>query len=569
MAEQRGLQVGAYRDRTSTAQELQVWRVELIRRILRILVFVGGVTVLAGSYYRLAQGNWNIVIVFVMAYGGLLFITYNKGLQYRGRVWGIMGLLLALTLQDFIIEGRTGGGRLFLLVFVFTAALFLGERQGIDALVLSLGINIIFAILYVTGAISPQNVPTDSTELSGWISSILILALLSAFLVASINYLVPRLIVAMSESGHLARELTDYQGRLEDLVAQQEIDLSRRGMQLQTAAQVAREAAAFQDLDQVLEYTVHLISDRFNFYHAGIYLIDAERDAVVLRAASSAGGQVLLVRGHTIKLGAAGIVAYAATRGEPHMALDVGEDAAFVYNEDLPDTRSEIALPLQSRESIIGVLDVQSTKSGAFNEDDVLILRTLADQVALVISNSCLVRETESQLEAERQTYHDMSRRSWLDVASSLVSSGYQRNQRGVAPVTEALHPRMMQAITTSAVTLDEEQPVVSLPILVRGQVVGVIDARKPGDKGAWTQDELTLLETITTQLDTALDNAQLYQKSQLLANRERFTREIADRMRRAVDMDDLIRITVEEVATMLDAPVTFVQLIETLAVVE
>lgn len=597
MAEQQGgrprvrSQIGMYRDRTTTSQELQKWsvirkwRAKLIQRVLRILVIAGALTTLAGSYYRWSQGRYLSVAIFVFAYGYLLFITYSKRLKYAGQVWGLIILLVVLAGLDFFIDGRAGGARLFLMALIFTTAIFLGERGAIYALIFSGGLNAFFAYLYIDGVLVGH--PLDAADGGGWVSSIFVLLILGVFIVTSINYLIPRLLEAMTQSEYLARELTDYQGRLEDLVAQQEIDLSRRSTQLQTAAQVARESAnqssgASSELDQVLDRTVRLISERFGFYHAAIYLLettgaDAGGEIMVLHAVSSEGGQVLLARGHAIKLGGVGIVAYAATRGELRMASDV--DAAFVSanqssGEVLPNTRSEIALPLLAREGVIGVLDVQSTESGAFNADDVLILQTLADQIALVSSNAQLVLQVESQLEVERQTYQELSRKAWSEVVSSLAAPGYRRNQHGIVPVADELYPRMVRALNTAAAAVDEAStgvaggqggggPAVALPIFVRGQVIGVIDARKPSDEGPWTPDELALLETMTTQLDTVLDNAQLYQNSQLLANRERFTREIADRMRRAVDMEDLIRTTVEEMASVLSAPVTFVQLVE------
>jgi GAF domain-containing protein len=384
---------------------------------------------------------------------------------------------------------------------------------------------------------------------------------MSIFIVASVNYLIPRLIDAMSESGHLARELTDYQERLEDLIAQQEIDLSRRSARLQTAAQVAREVAGFEDLDRALDRTVQLISEQFGFYHAAIYLMDAGKDSLTLHAASSKGGQLLLTERHTLKLGGAGLVVYAATRGEPRIAADVTEDAAFVAHPALPDTCAEIAVPLLTREGIIGVLDVQADQPRAFAEDDVVVLRTLADHVALVISNAQLVRRLESRLESERQIYQQMERKDWAALVAALAAPGLVRNQQGLTPAPAELHPRMTLALQQVAPVADTTAQAVATPIKVRGQVVGVIDARKRAGAGEWTQDELLLLETLGEQLDTALDSARLYQNSQLLANRERFTREIADKMRRAVDMDDLIKTTVEEMAAVLNAPLTFVQL--------
>ncbi|HNT74976.1 MAG TPA: GAF domain-containing protein [Anaerolineae bacterium] len=559
-AEAEDLHIGLMRDRLSTGQDLQGWREELITRVLRVMCSIGGLLLLAGAIYRLTQQRFLDIVLFLSIYGILLFITLRRRLGYVTRVRVMMALAYGLALTDFLSDGRTGGARIFLLIFVFTAAVFLGERSAINALIVAAGTNVVFAIAFSSGFLTVSEVAT-STNLAAWGSGVLVMLGMGIFIVASINYLIPRLIAAMTESGHLARELTDYQDRLEDLVAQQEIDLSRRGARLQTAAQVAREVAGLGDLAQALARTVQLISEQFDFYHAAIYLLEVGEARLALRAASSRGGQLLLAEGYTLRLEEGGLVVHAAVHGEPRIAADVTEDAVFVYNPLLPNTRAEIALPLQGREGIIGVLDVQSDQPRAFTEDDVVVLRTLADHISLVISNAELLRRLEARLESERQIYQQMERRDWVALAAAMKAPGHVRNQQGIMPSAAELRPHMQQALQQVAPVADESSQAVALPIKVRGQIVGVIDARKRPGAGGWTQDELLLLETLGEQLDPALDSARLYQSSQLLANRERFTREIADKMRRAVDMDDLIRTTVEEMAAVLDAPLTFVQL--------
>ncbi len=121
--------------------------------------------------------------------------------------------------------------------------------------------------------------------------------------------------------------------------------LQRRAIQLQTAAEVSRDASAVRDLPELLNRIVTLIRDRFGFYHAGIFLLDDAQEYAVLQAASSEGGRRMLARGHRLTVGETGIVGYVTGTGEARIALDVGEDAAFFDNPDLPATRSEMALP--------------------------------------------------------------------------------------------------------------------------------------------------------------------------------------------------------------------------------
>jgi GAF domain-containing protein len=422
---------------------------------------------------------------------------------------------------------------------------------------------VIFALGFLVDFFTVSTTVSEK-DFVGWIAAILVLVIVDIFIGVSINYLIPGLIDSMSESGRLTRELTEYQSQLEDLVAQQELDLARRSAQLNAAAQVAREAAQVLELEQVLDNTVRLISERFGFYHAGIYLADELGEYAVLQAASSEGGQVMLTRGFQLKIGEQGIVGYVISKGEPRIALDVDSDGVFLNVPDLPHTRSEIALPLHTRDGVIGALDVQSEEPAAFVEEDVIVLQTLADQIALVISNAQLVRQTELRLETERQVFSLGDKSAWQDLLVDLEQKGFIRNEAGLSPAEDIWHSRMAEAARSGELAVShEENKAVTIPIKVRGQTIGVIDAKKPEDAGAWTQDELNLLQTFGAQLDPALDSAQLYEDTQLRASRERFTRELADKMRRASNMDALIRTTIEELTLIMDTSSVFVQLVD------
>ena len=176
-------------------------------------------------------------------------------------------------------------------------------------------------------------------------------------------------------------------------------ETQRRAVQLAVASEVARDAIATLDVDQLLDETVRLISERFGFYHAGVFLVDEEHEHAVLRAASSEGGRRMLARGHKLAVGKVGMVGYVTDTGEPRIALDVVEDAMHFVSPDLPETRSEMTLPLRVRGEVIGALDVQSTDEAAFTDEDVAVLQTMADQLANAIENARLFAEIEQTAE--------------------------------------------------------------------------------------------------------------------------------------------------------------------------
>ncbi len=346
-----------------------------------------------------------------------------------------------------------------------------------------------------------------------------------------------------------------YRG-LEERVAERTRELEQRSDELEAAAAVARAAAEIQDIDQLLDATVRLISQYFNFYHAGIFLLDEAGEYAVLQAASSEGGQRMLARGHKLQVGQVGIVGMAAGTREPRIALDVGEDPVYFNNPDLPNTRSEMALPLVVRGRVIGVLDVQSKKSGAFSDEDVSILQTMADQVALAITNARLFQESELAIRELRKRYGEQLRSAWEDRVSR-HSFAYHYTGVRVSPASEELVSTLADTPVTQAQIVQDAEGNQTLmaPIVMRDQLLGTIVLHKEAGVDLWTAEDLALVETTCDQIALALDNARLLDDTQSRAYRERMVGEISSRVRAsAVDIDAVLQTTIRELGQALGA---------------
>ncbi len=160
---------------------------------------------------------------------------------------------------------------------------------------------------------------------------------------------------------------------LKKRVEERTSELKKRATQLEAVSSVARTIASVQEIDTLLPAITRLVSQQFRFYHVGIFLLDQQRRNAVLSAANSPGGIQMLGRQHSLPLDSHSIVGYSALRGEPRLALDVGTDSVYFNNPDLPNTRSEMAIPLRVAGEVIGALDVQSTETNAFSQEDINI----------------------------------------------------------------------------------------------------------------------------------------------------------------------------------------------------
>lgn len=546
----------AARSNTSPATDIRTWQQELVRGVLRVLVAVGALAVISSSYNAYVEGEVALIPFYVGGYAALVLITFWKRTTYVFQVGTLLFLIYALGVLGLFEAGLSGDGRVFLLTLPMLAALFFGRRAGIGALVLVILTMSVFGWAFSTGALSiavEQQANSDNGV--AWLSGTVVLLMLGSLLVISLEYLLPRLAVALRNSRNLAQELEAHQDELEQQVQERTAGLASRNAQLEAAAQVAREAAEIQDIEQLLVQTTRLISNRFGFYHTGIFLIDDAGEYAVLRAASSEGGREMLARGHRLKVGATGIVGYVTEQGESRIALDVGEDATYFDNPDLPETRSEMALPLRVRGKIIGALDVQSKKPSVFTREDLTVLQTLADQIAVAIENAQLLAESEASLKAMRRAYGEVSREAWQELLSRETELSARYDPERILASEDTWYTWMERAIQEdrSITDTDGKDNVLAVPLKVRGQVIGVLDAHKPVDGKEWTSEQVELMEALSEQLGTALESARLYEDAQRRAVREQILSEISGRMRETLDIKRILQTTVSEVRESLD----------------
>ena len=319
-------------------------------------------------------------------------------------------------------------------------------------------------------------------------------------------------------------------------------ELEHRTDYLEATADVAREAASILDFNQLAREIVDLISERFDFYHAGLFLVDERGEWAVLEAASSPGGQRMLARGHRLRVGQEGIVGYVTGRGEARVALDVGEDAVYFDNPDMPETHSEMALPLMARGEIIGALDVQSKQTQAFSDEDIAVLQTMATQIALAISNARLFQQVQESLDAERRAYGQISREDWHRIIQSRSRLGYRYEQGSVIQLAES--PANEQG---------DNLPKLEIPIHVRDQKIGTIRAHKNNPNESWTDDENEMMTALARQMGDALESARLYQDTQRRAAREQALSELSTRFSRSLDIDAALQTAVRELGQLLD----------------
>jgi GAF domain-containing protein len=273
----------------------------------------------------------------------------------------------------------------------------------------------------------------------------------------------------------------------------------------------------------------------------------------VLQAANSTGGQNMLKRGHKLEVGGSGIVGYVAQAGIARISLDVGQDAVYFNNPDLPNTRSEMALPLKVRDRIVGVLDVQSEKPGAFTDNDANTLSILADQIAIALENARLFTQTQHMLSEAQALYRQNLQEGWKTFSHERDFIGYQQSLTSGKKLTQVVETdEIRQAMNRGEVLIFHADGVtqeasIIVPIKLRGQIIGNMKIKAPVKNRQWSNDEVNLAETISERLSIALENARLIQESQRQVIKEQRISEVTGKISASINLKNVLQTAVEE----------------------
>ena len=373
------------------------------------------------------------------------------------------------------------------------------------------------------------------------------------------------------ELGALATSFNKMAGELETLVHTLETkveerteDLQKQANYMRIAAEVARDATTSQDPDELLNRAAQLIMDRFNFYHTGIFLVDPDREYAVLRASPTEAGRKMLQQGHRLRLGQVGLVGFVAATGTPRIALDTGQDIAHFRNPLLPDTRSEVAIPLKLDDRVLGVLDVKSTQPEAFTQDDVATLQVMADQLALAIQRVELVSNLQRNLDELESTYKAFTGESWQKFRQQRdFKPGYLFDGLKLTPL-ESFPTKVQNALSRGRTTILPPQreldgATVVAPLKLREQVIGGLALRF--QTPTIDPDTIGLVEETAGRLAIALENARLYAETQNLVERERTVSEISSRITTSFNIENILRTAVMEIGKRMPDAEVVVQL--------
>jgi GAF domain-containing protein/HAMP domain-containing protein len=311
------------------------------------------------------------------------------------------------------------------------------------------------------------------------------------------------------EIGTLAQSFNAMTSQLREFIGTLEQRVSERTRELTLAAEVGRALSQERELDRLLRDAVERIQSSFDLYYTQIYLVGSGGETLELRSGTGTVGVQLIQRRHRLPLNSGSINGLAAIEKRPVVVADTTTSALFRPNPLLPDTRSELAMPLMAGDRVVGVLDMQSQQAGALSEEIVPAFDALAGQLAIAIENAALFIQTqEAQSELENQARR-LTREGWREFLDAIERSeriGYIYDRVDVKPNNDIF-------------VQESRENVLVTPLQMAGEEIGSIYV-EPDSGQHWGEEDSELVSVVANQVSRQVENLRL------LAQAERYREE-------------------------------------------
>jgi GAF domain-containing protein len=463
--------------------------------------------------YRLASRHW---------YAGVYFYLFATVLTNVGWLYSFGGA-----------QGPMGA---FFLLIILAAAMLIDARAGAEMAVLSIILHGTFAVGVPMGWIKLEEAYFSAAYYASpafFILTFGLMALLAYLFGGSLEKALAQARRLSDDLASSTEQLTETNRQL-TLTSQQFQELAERyhlrAVRLEAAIGVSRAASTLLDPNELITQAVDLIRERFGFYYVGLFLLDADGRFAILQRGTGEAGQVMKSAGHRLEVSGQSMVGWVCTNKQPRIALDVEREAMRYANPLLPDTRSEIALPLRAHDRVLGALDVQSTQKAAFDEGDIATLQGMADQIAVALENARLFQQSETTLKELEMANRLLAREGWQGQLSQPTST----RRAEFSPARISASHMLAQPL--------------AVPLELRGERIGrLLVSRERG--GEWSDDEIETIQAIALQTALAADNARLIEQTQRALEETRALYETGREITSAGEISEVLTAVLDNLA--------------------
>ncbi len=500
--------------------QLKIWQERILQSLFLATAGFGFVFAMLFMSTAIRTQNWSSV----SGYLGLFLICITFYLLRRIGYWfrSIIALVVVFAFSNFVYfqNGWTGISLILLLVFSFLCTTLLYQRPTRIGFFISITTLLFWATLRLTNIIK-------GTGLSSSLNSLaidLLIVLLAGF---TVNFVISSLKNKYLTIYRQNLAIQSEKMELETEFNNQKLTLERRVNQLRTAAEINRTISAILDPAALIRQVADSVKERFDLYYVGVFLVDPQKEFAVLQYGTGEAGRKMVANRHRLAVGGYSMIGWTTQTRKSRIALDTGAEAVRFDNPLLPDTKSELALPLASQKNLYGAMTIQSDKQNAFDENDILVLQTIADSLAIVLENDNSFQVTQKALEDIRVLNKAYVQQAWGEALANYGNLQYSYE-----------NPQVPAA-------KNESKSIKKVPLYLRDEVIGEIELEITGDE--ISQSQLEFLQAISDQTSSALENARLLDETQRAAAKEQKLNDLSSQFSRALTIEEILKSAVIE----------------------
>jgi len=351
----------------------------------------------------------------------------------------------------------------------------------------------------------------------------------------------------------LAARLQIQSRELEGEIQQRTQSLQRKAAQLETTSEIAKLASEMADPHDLMMRAIELIKSRFGFYQASVFMLDETGNWANLVASTGEAGSTLLAQHFRLAVGSASIIGWVTANRILRVSQEIEKDPFYFRIPILSETQSEVAVPLIVGNRLLGVLDIQSTRTNAFTEDDIQAIRAIGDELAIAIDSARLSRETQQQLDRFQTSYRDLARQSWRRISQLTRGSTIRI---GGSPDPSDRYEESFKTLDLATkqiqTVLSEDKREIAVPVQMRGELIATIGARKTSEGQFWSDDEIKLLEIVSSQVALALESARQYTEEHRRVSELEVVNRVSQAVSQHLRLDSLYRVVHAQINQVL-----------------
>lgn len=501
--------------------DLAVNRERILQTLLLVILSASIIGFIGLIFYTIPRGQFRLLALYTGLTLLIFAFTAHRSMPYIARTQLITLTILAAAITTFIRSGLSGNGELYLLSYIALVTILLGWKTGLIALAVTHTAFVVTGALLVNQVILlPRGLDQLQQNTSeDWVRTAIFMTILSSTVAFSIGMVLRGLQRSLDRSHQLAHDLRSEQASLQARVEQRTQVIQTRMNQILTASEVSRSIVSLRNDDRLLFNIVELVRSRFDLYYVGIFIVDDGNNAV-LRAGSGEAGRRMLAARHMLPLKGSSMIGWSVTHHQTRVALDVGAESIRFVNPYLPDTRSELAIPILSQGEGIGAISIQSNQTQAFDADDIAIFEGIANSLAIALENANLYRQAKSALDEVRALNQEYLSRAWTEQINLSGALRYSFEN-------------------TNAENLPGEH-ILEIPLSVRNETIGKVTLET--GLTTLTSDQQIFVDAITTQTALALENARLIHETQRRITQEQVLNDLTADFSLANDIEAIIK---------------------------